>query len=128
MKADVRVMRAITWWGQVAWVSALLDHDLVSQGRTPSLNGRIARGFTPNLLLLMDMPEVARETTRQMFENILPAIRGLKGGPLVAALTLVLIDVARAQQWPVSDIVEFVKDTYAKHKSCDSFVKKTGQA
>jgi hypothetical protein len=33
---NTRNLRAVVWWGDVAWVSALVDHDLVSQGRTPS--------------------------------------------------------------------------------------------
>jgi glutamate synthase domain-containing protein 1 len=35
-ETKVRHLRAVVWWGDVAWVSALVDHDLVSQGRTPS--------------------------------------------------------------------------------------------
>ena len=35
-ETKVRSLRAVVWWGDVAWVSALVDHDLVSQGRTPS--------------------------------------------------------------------------------------------
>lgn len=33
---QAREMGAVTWWSQVAWVSALVDHDLVTQGRTPT--------------------------------------------------------------------------------------------
>ncbi len=75
-----------------------------------------------------DMTDVAREASRQVFEIILPAIRGQAGGPLVAALTMALVDVARAQEWPLDDLTAFVKDVYERHAGLDAFVKRTGDA
>ena len=40
-ETKVRTLRAVVWWDVVAWVSALVDHDLVSQGRTPSESLRL---------------------------------------------------------------------------------------
>lgn len=73
----------------------------------------------PPVRSLADLPTAMRAASRLVFERILPAIRGQASGPLIAGLAMALIDVARAQNWPLEDILGLVRDIFQRHESLD---------
>jgi hypothetical protein len=82
----------------------------------------------PPLRSIEDMSDVAREASRLVFEQILPAIRKSAGGPLIMGLTMALVDVARSQKWPLEDLVALLHDVFTRHAELDHFVQRAGQA
>lgn len=77
---------------------------------------------------LKDMQTVDAEAERLINEKLLPAVIGEASGPLVMALTFMLVDVARAQQWPEDHLIQFVKDTFRRHASLDATIANAGKA
>jgi hypothetical protein len=75
--------------------------------------------------LMPDDDEAVKEAAQRIMNvKLLPATRHEPLGPLVLALAMMLVDVARESKWPKEDLVEFVSHIFDGHKALDGLVAK----
>lgn len=84
-----------------------------------------AKRLTDLVDLMPDDDEAVKdEAQRIMNVKLLPATRHEPLGPLVLALGMMLVDVARESKWPKEDLAQFVSHIFDGHKALDGLVAK----